>query len=57
MHNSPLKNAEFALTFTETNLRYLLGETHPSDKQKAQIEQCKIWIQERKDEIAKLKVQ
>ena len=27
MHNSPQKNLEFQIAFTETNIRYLLGET------------------------------
>ena len=29
MHNTPKSNLEFQITFTETNLRYLLGETVP----------------------------
>ena len=33
MHNSPRKNLEFQITFTETNLRYLLGAT-PLDEDK-----------------------
>lgn len=32
-HNTPLANAEFQLAFTETNLRWLLGET-PQDAEK-----------------------
>ena len=33
MHNTPLENLRFQITFCETNIRYLLGETNP-DKEK-----------------------
>jgi hypothetical protein len=32
MHNSPQANLEFQITFTETNLRWLLGESVPDVK-------------------------
>ncbi len=50
-HNTPIRNAEFALTFCETNLRYLLGATV---RDEALIAKTKGWIEERKLEIAKL---
>jgi ferrochelatase len=48
MHNTPKSNLEFQITFTETNLRYLLGETvsdaekiaHKLGLQKDQYEVC-----------------
>ena len=30
--NTPKSNLEFQITFTETNLRYLVGETVPDEK-------------------------
>lgn len=51
MHNSPLKNAEFALAFTETNLRWLLGEEPPNEEK---IAACKAQIEARKKEIEEL---
>ncbi len=32
MHNTQKSNLEFQITFTETNLRYLVGETVPDEK-------------------------
>lgn len=52
MHNTPLQNAEFALTFTETNLRWLLGEEPPNE---AKIATCKAQIEARKLEIEQLR--
>lgn len=51
MHNTPLQNAEFALTFTETNLHWLLG-AEPQDNEA--IERCKAQITERKKEVITL---
>ncbi len=44
-HNTPLRNAEFRVTFVETNLRYVLGDI-PLDPDKvarvrAQLEEAK----------------
>ena len=32
MHNTPLANAEFQLTFCETNLGWLLGDESPDEE-------------------------
>jgi uncharacterized coiled-coil protein SlyX len=32
MHNTPKSNLEFQIAFTETNLRYLIGETVPDEQ-------------------------
>lgn len=54
MHNTPLQNLEFQLAFTETNLRWMLGE-EPRDiplieKTKAKISEIKANI----GQVAKL---
>ena len=45
MHNTPLANAEFRVTFVETNLRWVLGEVPQNPdkiaKVKAQLEDAK----------------
>ena len=45
MHNTQKSNLEFQITFTETNLRYLVGETVPDqekiDKTRELISQLK----------------
>jgi hypothetical protein len=41
MHNTPLANAEFQLTFCETNLRWLLGD-EPRDEAKIDYTQSEI---------------
>lgn len=43
MHNTPLRNAEFQVTFTETNLRFLLTD-NPQDP--IRIERCKAQLEE-----------
>ena len=50
MHNSPEKNLRFKITFTETNIRYLLGETPRND---ALIAQHRASIE---DDKAKLRL-
>lgn len=45
MDITPLQNAEFALTFTESNLLWLLG-AEPQDNEAIEI--CKAQITERK---------
>ena len=48
-----LRNAEFELTWNETNLRYLLTDVNPSQEKieatKKRIEQIKINIQSLKE--------
>ena len=51
MHNTPKRNLEFQITFTETNLRYLLGETVP-DQEK--IRKARELISRLKIELAKM---
>jgi len=50
MHNTPLENLEFSLTWSETNLRWLLGEeplrTELIESTKANIEKIKKEILE-----------
>lgn len=52
-HNTDLRNAEFELTWNETNLRYLLTDVNPSQEKieatKKRIEQIKINIQSLKE--------
>ena len=52
-HKTDLRNAEFELTWNETNLRYLLTDVNPSQKKieatKKRIEQIKINIQSLKE--------
>lgn len=52
-HNTDLQNAEFELTWNETNLRYLLGDENPNQEKisavKKRIEQIKINIQSIKE--------
>jgi hypothetical protein len=49
--NTPKSNLEFQITFTETNLRYLLGETVP-DQEK--ISKTRETISRLKIELAKM---
>jgi hypothetical protein len=49
--NTPESNLEFQITFTETNLRYLLGETVP-DQEK--ISKTRETISRLKIELAKM---
>lgn len=51
MHNSPKKNLEFEITFTETNLFYFLGET-PVNEEK--IKQIRAKISELKEKLKTL---
>lgn len=48
MHNTPLANAEFRVTFTETNLRWVLGEVPQNPdkiaKVKAQLDEAKAHL-------------
>jgi len=47
-----IKNLEFQITFTETNLRYLAGEEPPNLEK---IESVKAKIEELKNKLQKLK--
>ena len=53
-HNTDLRNAEFELTWNETNLRYLLTDVNPSQEKieatKKRIDQVKANIQSLKNE-------
>ena len=53
-HNTDLQNAEFELTWNETNLRYLLTDVNPSQEKieatKKRIDQVKANIQSLKNE-------
>jgi peptidoglycan hydrolase CwlO-like protein len=53
-HNTDLRNAEFELTWNETNLRYLLTDVNPSQEKieatKKRIDQVKVNIQGLKTE-------
>ncbi|MGI9143139.1 MAG: hypothetical protein ACR2IJ_08090 [Fluviibacter sp.] len=49
---SPLANAEFALQFTTTNLRHMLGAEPPDD---VAIARCRHWIRLRERQIDYLK--
>jgi peptidoglycan hydrolase CwlO-like protein len=53
-HNTDLRNAEFELTWNETNLRYLLTDVNPSQEKieatKKRIDQVKAKIQSLKNE-------
>ena len=53
-HNTDLRNAEFELTWHETNLRYLLTDVNPSQEKieatKKRIDQVKAKIQSLKNE-------
>jgi hypothetical protein len=51
-HNTDLQNAEFELTWNETNLRYLLGDENPSQEK---IEATKKRIAQVKENIQNLK--
>lgn len=51
MHNTPKSNLEFQITFTETNLRYLLGENVPDTEK---IRQARESISTLKNELAKM---
>ena len=51
MHNSREKNLRFKIAFTETNIRWLLGET-PINREL--IEKHKQSIREAKEELEKL---
>jgi peptidoglycan hydrolase CwlO-like protein len=52
-HNTDLRNAEFELTWNETNLRYLLTDVNPSQEKieatKKRIDQVKANIQSLKN--------
>jgi peptidoglycan hydrolase CwlO-like protein len=52
--NTDLRNAEFELTWNETNLRYLLTDVNPSQEKieavKKRIDQVKANIQSLKNE-------
>ena len=52
-YKTDLRNAEFELTWNETNLRYLLTDVNPSQEKieatKKRIEQLKINIQSLKE--------
>lgn len=47
-----LQNAEFQVTFTETNLRYLLGEEHPDE---AAIARCEVQLREAEQLVTSIK--
>jgi peptidoglycan hydrolase CwlO-like protein len=51
-HNTDLRNAEFELTWNETNLRYLLTDVNPSQEK---IEATKKRIDQAKEKIQNLK--
>jgi peptidoglycan hydrolase CwlO-like protein len=51
-HNTDLRNAEFELTWNETNLRYLLTDVNPSQEK---IEATKKRIEQVKENIQNLK--
>jgi len=51
-HNTDLQNAEFELTWNETNLRCLLGDENPNQKK---IEATKKRIDQVKENIQSLK--
>jgi hypothetical protein len=44
MHNTPEQNARFQRQWCETNLRYLLGEEHPTQETLQAIEMNKAEI-------------
>ncbi len=48
-HNTPIENARFRVTFTETNLRYALGASPPDQeliaKIKGQLEEANALVQ------------
>jgi hypothetical protein len=46
-----IANAEFRVTFTETNLRYLLGDENP-DQDK--IARCRAQLAEAKEELKQI---
>ena len=52
MHNTPLANAEFAVQFTTTNLRYLLGAEPPDAEA---IARCRAQLAEAEALAASLK--
>jgi hypothetical protein len=52
MHNTPIENAAFRVTFTETNLLYLLGAETPN---KAAIARCKKQLKEARQNLKQLK--
>lgn len=53
MHNSPLKNKEFQLSFTENNLRYVLGEKPINQELVNRIENQIKTIKEEIEELNK----
>jgi hypothetical protein len=52
MHDTPIENAAFRVTFTETNLLYLLGAETPN---KAAIARCKKQLKEARQNLKQLK--
>lgn len=53
MHNTSQENLEFQITFTEGNLRYLLGDNPRNEKL---INKTKTLIVELKSELEKMKL-
>ncbi len=51
MHNTPKSNLEFQITWTESNLIWLLGETVPDAKK---IRKAREIISTLKNELAKM---
>ena len=51
MHNTPKRNLEFQITWTESNLIWLLGETMPNQEK---IDKTRETISRLKIELAKM---
>jgi hypothetical protein len=51
MSPTPIENAAFRVTFTETNLRYLLGAETPD---KAAVARCKKQLKEAQQNLKQL---
>ena len=45
-HNTDLQNAEFELTWSETNLRYLLGDENPNLEKIAAVKKIIAQVKE-----------